>query len=323
MRLASYNVENLTDDARQDTRLEDRLAILAPQLKRMRADILCFQEVDATRPESGAPREIGALKRLAEASGYGDYHSACTVHPDTGHPRDKHNLVILSRWPVRDVRQMQNELVAPPLYRYVTAEPDAGELTPVLWDRPVLTATIELPGGRPLRLVNMHLKSPQASVVPGQKSGPFSWKTASGWAEGFYLATLKQAGQALEARLLIDSLFDSEPDALIAVVGDFNAQEGDAAFRILTAEVGDTGNGRLAGRTLVPLEHSLPESRRFTVIHRGRKLMLDHLLVSRALLGSYRGIEIHNEALTDDLVGATLVDSAPESFHAPVVAEFD
>ena len=67
----------------------------------------------------------------------------------------------------------------------------------------------------------------------------------------------------------------------------------------------------------------MPESQRFSVIHRGRKMMLDHLLVSRRLLGHYRGIEIHNEALGDELVGATMVEATPESYHAPIVASFD
>ena len=52
-------------------------------------------------------------------------------------------------------------------------------------------------------------------------------------------------------------------------------------------------------------------------------LMLDHLLVSRQLLSRYRGIEIHNEALGDELVAYTLIDAAPDSYHAPIVARFE
>jgi hypothetical protein len=104
-------------------------------------------------------------------------------------------------------------------------------------------------------------------------------------AEEYFLAAIKQNGQALEARMLVDRLFDAEVDGLIVVVGDFNAE----AFRILKGDAEDTGNGRLVARSLVPLEHSLPESQRFSVVHRGRKMMLDHPLASRRLLGRYRG----------------------------------
>jgi MFS family permease len=33
-----------------------------------------------------------------------------------------------------------------------------------------------------------------AAAVPGQKAGPFAWKTVSGWAEGFFAAAAKRAG---------------------------------------------------------------------------------------------------------------------------------
>ncbi len=169
----------------------------------------------------------------------------------------------------------------------------------------------------------MHLKAPLASFIPGQKAGPFAWKSVAGWAEGFYLAAMKRAGQALEARLLVDRMFDDTPDALIAVCGDFNSEEREVPFRILAGDTEDTGNGRLAGHELVALEHTLSDSRRFTVIHAGRKLMLDHILVSRPLLGRFRTMEVHNEALGDELIAYTLIERTPESYHAPVVADFD
>ena len=51
--------------------------------------------------------------------------------------------------------------------------------------------------------------------------------------------------------------------------------------------------------------------------------MVDHLLVSRALMAFYRGLEIHNEALGDEVVAYAGIDRSPESFHAPLVAEFE
>jgi exonuclease III len=50
--------------------------------------------------------------------------------------------------------------------------------------------------------------------------------------------------------------------------------------------------------------------------------MLDHVLVSRALLAWYRGSEVDNEALGDE-VGASQVAARPNSLHAPVVAAFE
>lgn len=320
MRIASFNLENLTDAPSDEAPLADRLGVLRPQLERLNADILCLQEVDATRRDGA--RDLTALKTLIEPTPYRDFHVACTTSAKGAGPRDKHNLVVLSRWPIENRVQYMNDLVRAPRYARVTAEPADTDSKPVAWDRPILRADIALPGGEALHVVNMHLRAPLAAHIPGQKIGPFAWKSVSSWAEGYFLAAMKRAGQALEARMAVDRIFDADANALIAVAGDFNAEEREAPARIVLGDQEDTRNGRLAGRSLVLLEHSLPEDRRFTVIHRGRRNMLDHLMVSRTLLGRYRRMEVHNEALGDELVAYTLVDAAPDSFHAPIVAEF-
>ncbi|MEQ8195880.1 MAG: endonuclease, partial [Rhodospirillales bacterium] len=193
----------------------------------------------------------------------------------------------------------------------------------ITWDRPLLKASVRLPGGRRLHVVNLHLRSPLAALVPGQKEDSFTWRNTHAWAEGFFMATVKRAGQALETRMTVDRLFDAEPEALIAVCGDFNAEERETPLRTIRADVEDTGNGRLAGRVLIPMDRTVPETQRFSVIHQGHKVMLDHILVSRRLLEFYRHVEIHNEALGDEAVAYSGVRHSPESYHAPVVAEFE
>jgi endonuclease/exonuclease/phosphatase family metal-dependent hydrolase len=182
---------------------------------------------------------------------------------------------------------------------------------------------IALPGGQHLHIFNVHLRAPLAAAVPGQKAGPFAWKTVSGWAEGFFVAATKRAGQALELRLAIERVFDAEPDPHIAVCGDFNAEDHDTALRLACAGEDDTGSGHLAGRVLTPVERKLPADRRFTVLHHGRPQMLDHILASRSLFADFAGVEIHNEMLEDELVAYGRIDRPPESLHAPVVAIFD
>ena len=134
---------------------------------------------------------------------------------------------------------------------------------------------------------------------------------------------MKRAGQALELRLAIESIFDAEPDAKIAVCGDFNAEDHDTALKLVAAAEDDTGSGHLAGRVLTPVERSLPEDRRFIVLHHGRPQMLDHILASRTLFAGLASVEIHNEMLEDELIAYGRIDRPPESLHAPVVAMFD
>lgn len=323
LRIATFNVENLTDAADAEAPLTARVDILKPQFARMAADIVCLQEVDARRPAGEKQRALTALDTLLQDTKYADFHTASTVDPNSGAPRDKHNLVILSRWPIHEIKQYANDLVAAPTYHATTSKPPTSEAMPILWDRPVLHVVIELPGGRLIHVLNVHLRAPLAAYIEGQKAGPFVWNSVGGWAEGFFLASVKRSGQALEARLAIERVFDHDPASLIVVAGDFNAEEHEAPLRILTGDVEDTGNGRLARRSLALVEHTLPESRRYTVIHRGHRLMLDHLIVSRSLMAAYRGMEIHNEVLGDELVAYTLIEAAPDSYHAPVVATFE
>ncbi|MFO1128880.1 MAG: endonuclease/exonuclease/phosphatase family protein [Rhodospirillales bacterium] len=342
VRLASFNVETFGTappraEGARPTELDERIALLRPQLIRLDADILCLQEVDGQRTGGARKRHLVALDRLLAETPYAGFHRLATVSRSSGQVRDKHNLVILSRWPIARGEQILHDLVEPPSWRAPALRPregaapvgnqadggGTGEAEPMTWDRPLLAAEIAMPGHRrPLHVLNLHLKAPRAAWLVGGKDDASTWRTMAGWAQGFFLAAVKRAGQALEARLLVDRVFDADAEALIAVTGDFNADLQQVPVRTIRGDEEDAGNPRLAMRTLVPLERSLAVSRRFSVVHHGRPQMLDHILVSRPLLARYRGFEVHNEALGDELVTAVAVRGSPESFHAPIVAEF-
>lgn len=320
LRIATFNLESLDDRPQCGLDFPDRLAVLRPQLTRLRADVLCLQEVNAREESRHGPRHLDALDQLLEGTSYADFHRTVSVNRAGKRFSDRHNLVILSRWPIPAQRQLWHDLVAPPCY--APRPRDDKPMTAVEWDRPLLYAMIELGGSSHLHVINLHLRAPRAAFVAGQKEHGV-WESVGGWAEGFFLAAVKRAGQALEARLLIDQIFDEDPQAMIAVCGDFNAGDNETPVRTIRGDEEDTGNGHLATRTLVPVERSLPESQRFSAIHHGHPVMLDHILVSRPLLGWYVGAEVHNEALGDELVSPVLVRWPPDSYHAPVVAAFE
>lgn len=316
-RIATFNLESLDDDV-SDPPFAARIATLRPQLERLSADILCLQEVDAQHPVKKEPRVLRALTRLLDGTRYAGFH---VTAGDGLSPADRHNPVLVSRWPITAARLLRHDLVPPPRVRLATAVPPMTEAMDVTWDRPVLEAAIALPGGRTLHILNLHLRAPLAAPVPGQKAGAFVWKTAEGWAEGYWLAALKRAGQALETRLAVDRLFDADPDALVMVAGDCNADVEHTPLRILGADLESTGNPALVGRVLSPLEQVIPPDRRFSVLHAGAAVMLDHLLVSPGLAGWFRDVAIHNEGLSDEVFHPTDARS-PESYHAPMVASF-
>jgi endonuclease/exonuclease/phosphatase family metal-dependent hydrolase len=327
LRIATFNLESLDDRPDGQPPLAARIAALRPALVRLQADILCLQEVNGQHPPGGGPRQLLALGRLLEETPYAGFHRISSHRvsgPDgAGDAAARgadavHNLVILSRFQALAINEIRHELVEPPRYRPATAVPKAESAQPVEWDRPILHASLRLPDGRPVHVINLHLRAPLAAPVAGQKRDAATWKTTAGWAEGFFLATMKRAGQALETRLLVDRLIAAEPQALIAVCGDFNAEERQTPLRTIRGDTADTGNERLGDHALIPLDRAVPETRRYSVVHGGRKQMLDHVLVSQALFARYRHVEVHNEALADELT-----DGGPDSHHAPVVAVFD
>lgn len=322
LRLATFNLESLDDRPRLDPPLRARIEVLRPQLLRLDADILCLQEIHGQRRSRG-PRTLLALEQLIEGTPYAAFYRASTRssgrHGDAGWVADVHNLVVLSRWPFLAQREYRGSLINPPVYRPAG---DPGAPQPILWERPLLHVRVGLPHAMPLDLVNLHLRAPLASALPRQKEGPFHWRNVPGWAEGFFLSAIKRAGQALEARLLVERLLDEQTGALVAVAGDLNAEDRETALRLLAAETTDTGNGTLAARALIPVTRSIPSDRRFSVVHAGRRLMLDHILVSRTLLAGLRIVEAHNETLADEAHAVAGIRHPTESNHAPLVAEF-
>jgi endonuclease/exonuclease/phosphatase family metal-dependent hydrolase len=321
MRIATFNLESFGKADGRSPSYDERAAVLRPQLERLAADVLCLQEVDA--PKIAGVRRLVDLERLLADPSYAEHRLMASTGPSGTGPADVHNLAVATCLPVVESRDLRNDLVEPPLFRRQSAVPPDDAPVPLGWDRPLQHLALGLSGGRRLHLFNVHLRAPLGASVPGQKAGPFAWKSVSGWAEGFFMAAVKRAGQALELRLAVERVFDAEPEALIAVCGDFNAEDHSTALRLACAGEDDTGSGHLAPRLLTPVARSLPADRRFTVLHHGRPEMLDHILASRSLFARFTGVEVHNEMLDDELVSYGRVERAPDSLHAPVVASFD
>jgi endonuclease/exonuclease/phosphatase family metal-dependent hydrolase len=325
LRIATFNLENLDDQPGQKPTLAERIRILRPQLKRLRADILCLQEIHG-QETSGQPRRLAALRQLLEGTPYANFPLAHTTTTQ-GQPYDQRNLVILSRFPIVATEQIKHHRVPRPSYRKVTAKPAESAAKDITWERPIFYVQTDLGGGRTLHVINLHLKSKLPTDIPGQKQDLYTWRSASGWAEGYFLSSMQRVGQALEVRVLIDEIFDKAEargeEALIAVCGDFNADSEDVPMKAIRGPVEETSNVMLAPRVLIPCENTIPESSRYSLLHLGKGAMLDHVLASRGLLACYRGSEIHNELLPDES-GAFRTDMVfPESDHAPVVAEFE
>lgn len=320
-RIATFNLENLDDGPGVSPPLADRVRIMRPQLERVNADILCLQEVHS-QGASGA-RSLSALDSMLADTQYADFNRAVT-QTSTGQLYDQRNLVILSRFPISQTQIIRDSDGPQPSYQMVTAIPTDTTANKLSWERPLLYVQIDLGQGRNLHLINVHLKSKLASNIPGQKLNNYTWKSVSAWAEGSFMSSMKRVGQALQARMLIDSIFDQHGlDALIAICGDFNAEADEVPLRAIFGPVEETGNPAHAARIMIPCENNVPPSARYSLFHLGKGNMLDHIIASRPLLRYFYIAEIQNEALPDES-GAFRTDvQFPESDHAPVIAEFN
>lgn len=325
MKIATFNVENLDDKSdSKNPDLETRAPVLRATLDRLDADILCLQEVHGQElPDHTADnpkRNLSALDYILDGTKYQGFQRVCTLTSDNV-PYNERNLVILSAFPISDSQQYRNDHIDKLQYRKVTANPPEDHAKDLSWERPILHAQIQHPELGTLHIINLHLKSRLATTVAGQKMG-FEWKTAAGWAEGYFLSSIKRVGQALEARILVDKIFDEDADAKILVCGDFNSEPGEVPVEAIAGRVENTDNPILRPRVLVACSHGIPESVRFSHYHHGQGNLLDHTLISQALLPYFREASILNENLHDESLPFTFDTKYPESDHAAFLSVF-
>jgi endonuclease/exonuclease/phosphatase family metal-dependent hydrolase len=313
LRLATFNLESLDWSRDQEAWFQTRANTLRPILAALQADILCLQEVNAQHLSAEDARSFVALTKLIEGTDCADFHLAHSRRPGGDDPADRHNLAILSRWPIVAQRQFHHDLVQPLVWK----SPEGEEIT-ISFDRPALYAKITPPDESPLHVFNLHLRAPRAAPMPdGRREG--QWTSTRRWAEGYFVASLKRQAQALEIRLAVEDLLDQDPGARIALCGDFNAEAFEAPTRLLQALPDDVETHHFAQRALVPLEAGLPAERRFSVVHDGRPVLLDHILASSSLAQDLTGIEAFNEDLQDE---AHVEGPIAGSLHAPLLAIF-
>lgn len=325
IRIATFNLENLdevTDAASRDPSLAVRSTFLRPALARLRADIICFQEIHGQERE-GQPRDILALREVLAPTRYARHQLVSTKKADGSEVYDKRNLVTAfpADYELLETKQINGDRVPNPLYRRVIAgDETAKELT---WERPLLYTKLKTPDGIVLHILNVHFKSKLATRASHLMADRYSWKSAAGWAEGYFVSSMKRVGAALEARVVIDDILDADDKAHILIAGDFNCQNDEVPMMAIRGRVRETGNVELAAKEMFPLENNIPESSRYSLFHHGKGEMIDHVLVSRSLASSFVKAEIHNEFLQDESLNYSWDSKFPDTDHAPVIAEFD
>jgi endonuclease/exonuclease/phosphatase family metal-dependent hydrolase len=299
--VATWNLENLylpggDFGPRDDAAYQAKLDALAATIGAIGPDVLAVQEV-------GDP---AALDDLTDRVG-GTWHVALSEQPDERGIRVGFaSRLAIDR--VEELRRFPDRLAA------VQVE-DGGETT-VEMGRGGLAI-----GAGGVDLVTCHLKSKLLSYPGGRFNPRDEGERARYGAYALYL----RAAEVVTVRERADELL---PDRAVVVLGDLNDEVQAATTQVLLgppgSEIGTPGFERPdAGdaRRLWNLAPLIPAERRFTRIYRGRHELIDHVLVSHALVDRVVRVDTTTSALPSITDDPSARRDAPGSDHAPVIVE--
>ena len=309
--IGTWNLENLFQpgsDAGPESEVayEAKLTALAETITELAPDVLAVQEV-------GEPEALDDLVHRLGTT----WHTAL-ADPDGRGIR----VGMLSRLPLSDIEQVVD---FPDGLRPIQVD-DSG-ITMGEMGRPALRVRVESDGGTTLDVMSCHLKS-KLLTFPG---GRFSPKDEDERARFAVYALNRRAAEAAAIRAYASDLLagDGQDRALI-VAGDLNDGPEAATTQLLHgpsgSEIGTTGFDRPDtgdGQRLWNLAPLIPENQRFSRIFRGQGELIDHLLVSHALVKAVQTVttgEVEIPSITEQ---PTERRDEPGSDHRPVVAVFD
>lgn len=279
--------------------------MLAETITELAPDVLAVQEV-------GEPEALADLADRLD----GTWHTAL-ADPDGRGIR----VGVLSRLPLRHVEQVVD---FPEGLRPIQV--DDTTITMSKMGRPALRVRVDT-NSHTLEVISCHLKSKLLSF-PG---GRFNPKDEDERARFAVYALNRRAAEAAAIRAYATDLLagDGQHRALIAA-GDLNDGLEAATTQLLHgppgSEIGTTGFDRPDqgdGQRLWNLAPLIPEAQRFSRIYRGRRELIDHLLVSHVLVKAVQTVttgEVEIPSITDQ--PSERQDEAG-SDHRPVVGRFE
>jgi predicted extracellular nuclease len=306
--VGTWNVENLfrpggAAGPTSQAAYARKLSALARVIDRLAPDVLALQEI-------GDPLALQDLVARLD----GDWHTAVSTLAD----RRGIRVGFLSRHPLRDVEHARR---FPEQLNAVQVDDDGA--TRAEMSRGLLRVRVDLERS-PVDLVTCHLKSKLLSY-PGERFFPRDEGERARF--GAYALNLR-AAEAVTVRAYASRLLAGEGnERAVVVLGDLNDEPAAATTQVLHgppgSEIGTRGENQADQGDpwrLWNLAPRITAERRYSRIHNGRPELIDHILVSRALLK--RTPDVH--AGFDDLPSVTgdprtRRDEAA-SDHAPVTA---
>lgn len=308
----TWNVENLFRPGtpagpESDAVYEQKLDGLASTIEAQAPDVLALQEVG----------DRDALDDLVDRLS-GSWDRCVSNHPD--------RRGIRVAWVTRAGISTPEDIVDFPLpLRPVQSDDQAG--SEARTGRGVLAVTVRH-AGSDVRLVTAHLKS-KLLTFPG---GRFQPRDEDERARFGAYALYRRAAEAATVRVAVDAMLaDAGETRPLVMTGDLNDTPEAATTQMLLgppgSEIGTAGFDQpdLGDRqrlwNLAPL---MPPGRDYSRVNHGRPELIDHVLVSAALVRRSPSAEaVIEQSLPSVTNDPTPRRDEPSSDHVPVVATFD
>jgi endonuclease/exonuclease/phosphatase family metal-dependent hydrolase len=278
--------------------------------------------IDEESPDALAVQEVGDEKALDDLLKLltGAWNKQVSQHPD------KRGIRVA--WLSRRKMTSTAEIYAFPKELAPVQDDDKGN-TQGAMGRGAVAVTVRSDAGRRVRLVTTHLKS-KLLTFPGKRFNP---KDETERARYAAYALYRRAAEAATLRVWVTGELDpkgSGPPVLVC--GDLNDTVQSATTQLLLGPPGseiDTRGFKTPDKgdtqrlwNLAPL---MPAGRNYSRINQGRPELIDHILVSDALV---RKVAVNSvgAVLAEPLPSITPAPTArlnePSSDQAPVVASF-
>jgi endonuclease/exonuclease/phosphatase family metal-dependent hydrolase len=273
-------------------------------------------------PDALAVQEIGdpaALDDLAHRL-QGTWHRKVSTHPDQRHIR--------VAWLTRRAITAPVDILEFPAHLQPVQVDDHGGALGVM-GRGAVAITVALDSGEPVRLVTTHLKS-KLLTFPGGRFQPHDEDERARFAA---YALYRRAAEAATLRVWVTAaLAGAGENRRLILTGDLNDTVQAATTQLLLgppgSEIGTAGFGQPDKgdhQRLWNLAPLMPEGKNYSRIYQGRKELIDHILVSGALVEPLHSISV--EAVNAEHLPSIAADpnarrAEPSSDHAPVVATF-
>lgn len=296
--IGTWNLENLFRPGAEsgpssEQAYQAKLAALAASITAIAPDVLGVQEV-------GQPEALGDLvDRLP-----GNWHSDVAA-PD----RRGIRVGFISRLPLTD----RDEAVKYPDGVAPVQVDDAGRLADRM-GRPALRVRVAV-NGMPLTVVCCHLKS-KLLTYPGGRFGPRDEDERVRFA--VYALGRRAAESATVHSCATRLLEGAGQERAVVVLGDLNDEPQAATTALLHgppgSEIGTPGFVRPDkgdGARLWNLAPLIPSAKRHSRTYHGKPELIDHILVSHALLDLLR------EVTTGDTPAGSVTDNPTERRDAP------